>query len=60
MHGSSLGWNNIQLMPLSEDDMTICSPEAGILPEGEQIVKLSSLKGINSPIIPIPSHFSSP
>ena len=34
MHGSSLGWNNIQLMPLSEDDMTICSPEAGNIARG--------------------------
>ena len=53
----------IQLLPLSEGDMTICSPEAGniargrspraILPvEGEQIVMSPSLNGNNCFIIP--------
>ena len=49
-------FDNIQLLPFSEGDMTICSPEAGniarggspraILPvKGEQIVMPPSLKG---------------
>ena len=59
------GGNIIQLLPLSEGDMTICSPEAGdiargrspraILPvEGEQIVMSPSLKGNNCFIMPNP------
>ena len=69
----SIGWlltkgimkiNNIQLLPLCEDNMTMCSSEAdniargrslrAILPvRGEQVVMLSSHKGNNCFIMPI-------
>ena len=42
-------YDNIQLLPLSEGDMTICSPE------GEQIVMSPSLKDNNC--FNIPNHF---
>ena len=56
----------MQLLPLSEGDMTICSPEAGNIAqgqsprvilsvEGEQIVMSPSLKDNNCFIIP--NHF---
>ena len=56
--------NIIQLLPLCEGNMTVCSPEAGniargrspraILPvEGEQVVTLPSHKGNNCFIMPI-------
>ena len=60
-----VGWHNIiQLLPLCEGNMTVCSPEAGniargqspraILPvEGEQIVMLPSHKGNSCFIMPI-------
>ena len=55
---------NIQLLPLCEGNMTICSPEAGniargrspratLLVEGEQIAMLPSHKGNNCFIMPI-------
>ena len=56
--------DNIQLLPLCEDNMTMCSSEAdniargrslrAILPvRGEQVVMLSSHKGNNCFIMPI-------
>ena len=62
-HDIGGNFNIIQLLPLCEGNMTVCSPEAGyiargrssrvLLPvEGEQIVMLPSHKDNNCFIIP--------
>ena len=48
-----LQYDNIQCLPLSEGDMTICSPEAGDIVRG-RIVMSPSLKGNNCFIITNP------